>query len=236
MTDTDRIAGPEADPAPARRRRDRPAGRVWQRVPDLVVEGAFVLIAVVLALAADEWRENRSNAELASRAEQSIFEEVRSNRQELLRQRGEQVAMLARVDSLVQQLDADRESVDSLSLNFDLALLSNAAWEAARMTQAVHFMPFDRVRELSDVYEIQDLYDGSQRRLLDLVVGFGTDALDDAARATRSAGANLSLVYQLGGGLLEAYEETLVREGWLAKPGTDEDVPGRSARDGAELP
>ncbi len=67
---------------------DQPEGErrrsaLRRKLPELLVEGFSVALAVLLALAVDEWRENRSNLELAQRAEASIMAEVGSNRSRL---------------------------------------------------------------------------------------------------------------------------------------------------------
>ena len=53
------------------------------KLPELLIEAGSVAFAVLLALFVDQWRENRSNIQLAERAEESIMAEVRNNLERL---------------------------------------------------------------------------------------------------------------------------------------------------------
>ena len=65
-----------------------------------------VMFAVLLAFAVDQWREDRSNTELAARARASILAEIAANRSELLDSRSQH-------DNLRQQLTQNLEEFEA---------------------------------------------------------------------------------------------------------------------------
>jgi len=52
---------------------------IKNKLPELILEAAFVVFAVLLALGVDEWRENRTNQKLADRTRDNIIEEIHAN-------------------------------------------------------------------------------------------------------------------------------------------------------------
>ncbi|MEE8595438.1 MAG: hypothetical protein V3T25_06155 [Gemmatimonadota bacterium] len=91
------------------------AGRLKSKLPELVVEGFSVMLAVLLALAADSWREDRANRELAALARASVLEEVRGNLAELEDTREDHVRLLERLVRDIDELDAGGTSAKSAS-------------------------------------------------------------------------------------------------------------------------
>jgi len=64
------------------------ARRPWHealraKLPEILLEAASVLVAVLLAFAVDEWRDAREKRQLADRARSTVVAELRVNREEL---------------------------------------------------------------------------------------------------------------------------------------------------------
>lgn len=166
---------------------DRGGGRGFSlraKLPELVVEGASVAFAVLLALAVDEWREDRSNRELAEQAEQSILAEVRGNRDRLLEKDRERDSLVAYTRTVRKSL-VDGEEPDSITINVNPALLTRTAWETAQITRALHFIQYERVASIGRLYEFQTLYEDTEDVLVRMLAGLETldwdepvDALD----------------------------------------------------------
>src|SRR5262245_21856053 len=72
--------------------------RLRDKLPELLLEAASVVFAVLLALAVDEWRETQSQKALAARARASILEEIRGNESELRNTRDKNRALLQRIE------------------------------------------------------------------------------------------------------------------------------------------
>lgn len=197
--------GPTEGEAPARPGGFRPQLR--EKLPELILEAASVVFAVLLALAVDEWRETRSQDALAERARASILEEIRGNEAELRRTRDKNRALLRRIE---ETLARGRQGPEmSLEFNFQIALVSSASWHTAQMTQAASFLDFDWVRRVSKVYEFQDLYVTSQSAVVDRISGISEILDNDPFRMLRIIADRLRTNLELQDSLLEKYGEVL---------------------------
>lgn len=182
--------------------------RMRGRLPELLLEAAMIFFAVVLALAAEEWREKKDRAELADRALQSVVEEMRSNLEELEGTGERNTERLEAARVVLAELEAGRDQGDA-DVGLEVALLSAAAWQSAQMSQAVQYLDFDVMRDLSEVYEIQDLYDRMQAGAVDNMAELMRIAEQDPAAAVRQGMISLSVLTDLHRSLMEVYSNTL---------------------------
>lgn len=146
-----------------------------RRWSDLLLEIASVVFAVLLALAVDEWWEEREDVERARETTRALVQEIRQNRAQLLRGpvRGEASDQLAALDSAIASYRRGSEPSD-VSVNWNVALLSSAAWETARMTGATQEMPLDRVIDLAQLYEFQGYFERNQDELTSAIADLGS--------------------------------------------------------------
>ena len=179
-----------------------------KRFPDLVVEAGMIFLAVVLALAAEEWRENRDRQELADRALNSVVEEVRSNLDELERSAPSNIARLEAARAVLEEMEAGDESGD-VDIGLEVSLLSTAAWQSAQMSQAVHYFDLDAMRQLSEVYEIQEMYDRMQTGMVDGMGDLMRIARDDPEAAIRQGVSGVGMLVGFQETLAETYRHTL---------------------------
>jgi hypothetical protein len=188
------------------------AGRSTLRAkwPELLVEGISVALAVVLALAVDEWRENRSNAELASRAEESIGAEVHGNLERLRDTSQERDSLVAYTRAKRAALVAEEE-VGDISINFSPAFLARTAWETAQVTRALHFMDYDQVAHIGRLYEVQTLYEDAEDGLIRLLAGMGQLNWDEPVEAVDVILPLLVRVDTFGDLLVNVYERVEAR-------------------------
>lgn len=127
-----------------------------------IVESVLVVASILLALAVDEWAQNREYADLADQS-LGIFErEIRQNR--------------ARIDDAIPYHTGIRDFLGAMrvetSAPSDLAsimegltapVLLNTAWETALATGALTHMEFEVVSALSLTYSIQEGFDNRAR-------------------------------------------------------------------------
>lgn len=179
-----------------------------QRLPDLLVEALFIFFAVVLALAAEEWREGRDRRALADRALRSVVEEIRSNLEELERTTPTNEERLGRARRVLDELEAGGEVGDA-DIGLEVSLLSAAAWQSAQMSQAVQYLDLETVREISEVYEIQDLYERMQDGMVDGMGDLIRIAEEDPQAAVRQGTSSLGLLLEMQRVLAEVYRNTL---------------------------
>lgn len=181
--------------------------RLRDKLPELLLEAASVLLAVLLALAVDEWRESRSREALADRARASILEEVRANSAELRSTRDDNAALLKRLEQDLLRIKSGEKL--ELEINFQIALLSSAAWQTAQMTQATHFMDYDWVARISRLYDLQALYVTSQSGLVDRINAIPEFVEDDPRRMLSIMIQRVRGVLDIQDALLKAYDEIL---------------------------
>jgi hypothetical protein len=173
----------------------------------LALEMASIVLAVLLALLADEWREDAQNAEIADRALAAVRAELAGNRNELRSDLELNRELLAELEGAVETLEAapaPPEPVDPdtrLGLNF--SLLVDAAWTSATLTRATHYMDFERVSAFAHTYEVQRLYLRQQERFVDSMLG-SLDGMTDPAALRRLALELRSLV-EIGDALVREY-------------------------------
>ena len=183
--------------------------RLREKLPELLLEAASVVFAVLLALAVDEWRETRSREALAARARAGILEEIRLNETELRNTRDNNRALLQSVEEGLTRLEQKRDT--ALQFHFEIALLSSAAWNTAQMTQAANYLDFDWQRRVSDVYELQSLYVTSQSAVVDRLSGI-SEILgngNDPRRMLNILAERLRVALKIQDSLLEEYGKVL---------------------------
>ena len=100
-------------------------------------------------------------------------------------------------------------TVTLADVGLEVALLSSAAWQSAQMSQAVQYLDFDVMRELSEVYEVQDLYERVQSAAVDNMTEAMRTAQDDPAAAVRQGMISLALLGDLRTSLAEVYGTAL---------------------------
>ena len=179
--------------------------KIRQKLPELMVEASMVVLAVVIALAVDEWREDKQQEELAERALQVVIAEIESNRDEVVESAVDNTALLEQV---VAAAATDSMPPD-FDLTFEYSLISSSGWETAQMTQATHFMSLDQVQNLARLYGMQDLFQQAQDRMLAFILDIGQIASDDVTRIPDRARAPLTTAVGMGDALVEAYDRFL---------------------------
>ena len=128
----------------------------------LLLEVFFIVLGVVLALGANDWREHRSNLRHAATALESIRDELETNRRAVDK-------ALAYHAQLVDTLRSYRQTSSQPDLGvfargyMNPATTFSTAWDAANVTDAIGYMNYDDVLVLSRVYENQREYYDQQK-------------------------------------------------------------------------
>lgn len=120
-----------------------------------LVESFFVVGSILLALAVDEWAENRNFDELADQSLGIFEQEILQNRNRI--DDGLPYHQGIR-DLLAQMLLTQPPTVDIRSImeGLEAPVLLSTAWETALATGALTHMDFEVVRALSLTYSIQE--------------------------------------------------------------------------------
>ncbi len=129
-------------------------------LPSLFLEIVSIIIAVLLALAVNEWRETRSNNRLADTALMNIQEEIAENKRlfdTILPRHEALLDTLLDVDEKIKSGELSEDD-DRADLEFVPLFVQDTAWQTALATQALIHMPYETVKVLSAVYTFQESY------------------------------------------------------------------------------
>jgi|GEM_PF-1138874 len=136
------------------------SGLSW---PALITEFFSVLLAVFLAFLLNEWRTDRSDHHQANLAMQAVEAELGRNlafleansrfHDTLHRSLVRQIEMLNRGEITSKEIVYIQEGIP-----LNLVKLNDNAWIATRETQAIEHIPFELVRDLSEIYHDQEAY------------------------------------------------------------------------------
>jgi hypothetical protein len=194
--------------------------RVRRWLFQALAEAAFVVFAVLVALAVDEWWEDRERAELAVRTTEAIAGEIRRNRDQLISNRtgADPAALVAALDSAIAAYRDDRPPGD-VSVNWNVVLLSSAAWEIARLNEITRTMDLDRVMRLAELYELQGFFARNQDALASMISDVGARMETEPVMALSQVRSRLRLTASLGQTLTTVYACALER---LEGPGAVE--------------
>lgn len=142
----------------------------------ILLEACLVVLGVVLALAANEWRRAHNDRASAAAAMASIREELATNRTAVLESARYHIQLS---DSLIALRNGApgpagprTADISVFSRGFVLpARLLHTAWDAAEATGAVRHMGLDDVLLLSRVYDEQDYYRRQTDQVGQLIFG-----------------------------------------------------------------
>ena len=198
---------PTAEPdAPAPRATIR--GRIAARLPEILIEALFLLIAVVLAFAVEEWREERELDRLADEARNAIVQEVVCNREELLESRQDTLDAIASLETTIAALAQGAPAPAKLEVDLELALLSSAAWRTAQSTEASRRMDYAWMLKVSQAYELQAMYQEAQWGAVEALVTLrATGDATIQAESARALLGRIRLLMSLGQALEDDYAE-----------------------------
>jgi hypothetical protein len=153
---------------PGRQPRAQAGFRVALRAA--VLEAGLVVFGVVLAFAANEWREHRAAVARADHALASILEELRTNRDAV-------ASSLAYHDGLLGAIvEASRSGAAPGIQTFSRGFISPAsvyrtAWDSASATGALEAVDFALLLRLSRVYAQQARYEQQSANIGPLLYG-----------------------------------------------------------------
>lgn len=133
-------------------------------------EAAFVVLGVVLALAANQWREGRLERERVSLATSAVAAELRDNRAAVVAASAYHARIL---DSLrARRPTSWRPAPAMFSRGFvSPAQVSSTAWQSAAAAGVVEHMPYQAVLRLSRAYATQGRYEHQAQSVGELIYG-----------------------------------------------------------------
>ena len=136
------------------------------RIPwtKILLESCFVMLGVLLALIADEWRQNRDDEKRAERALVSVVDELNLNRTAVTQSLTYHLELTQRLRQFEEQTRSGQTSAptpdrDMFQKGFlHPASMISTAWDSAKATDVVSHMPYDQVLTLAHIYDQQRSY------------------------------------------------------------------------------
>lgn len=138
-----------------------------------LLESLVVVFSVLIALAVDQWREERAQEAMARVAMADVVEEVRANLRELEYTESVTGDRLERLRELAPRIDTDRPYFEQLGSfpGYYTADLSVSAWERATGGAVGAHIPSDFYTDAFPVYRGTELLMSLEGRIQNLVFG-----------------------------------------------------------------
>ena len=180
--------------------------RLGEKLPEIFIQALFLLIAVVLAFAVEEWREERELDRLAGEARLAILQEIERNHDELLESRTDTTAAIATLATALAAAAQGTPLPDEVMKGFELSLFSSAAWNTAQSTEASRRMDYAWMLQVSQTYELQAMVQQAQDGAVQSLVALRAAGDEgEKAAAARQLLGHLRLYAGLGKALEEDY-------------------------------
>jgi len=153
-----------------RKTRDTNGARVLGgNVQRLVIEVFGIVLGVMLALAVNEWREQRTHRTQVEAALRNVAAELGANREQLTAIHANNTETLALLT--VGGADhEDRQFVPAIQLK-------DTAWRTLRTTGVANHVDYETILTLSETYAIQDVYKMTGGYLLEAVMNMTGSAV-----------------------------------------------------------
>lgn len=174
------------------------------------VESVLIVTSILLALAVDEWRDDRQNLELATQALRSFAQEIRQNRARL-EDAAPYHAGLGEVLARLAYEERGRSAADLHSVveGLEPTVLLDTAWETALATGALNYMGFETVSALSLTYSLQERFEEFSRSRLPRLNPLATGSEAELQVAIRQALSYLQTLSQREQELIGIYAQAL---------------------------
>jgi hypothetical protein len=136
---------------------------------DFLIHLATITIGLLIALSLEGCVEFWHHRNLVHEAEESLQIEIKANAQELqsalddVRQEQEvlrqDLAVMKKI--IANPKETNRED---MTINFRIRTFANVSWKTAQSTGALSYMPYERAKEYSKLYEAQNEIDEAEHQ------------------------------------------------------------------------
>lgn len=170
----------------------------------LFVEFISILFAVFLALIANQWNENIKHTKLAKQSINNIKTEIQNNSNTL-------DSMLVKhkiiIDAFENAISAPDTSESEMDISVTFSLISSNAWETTKLTQAISYINFETVSDISAIYQYQSYYETliNNYALNYLMTASEIDTIEEAKQQLNK----LKSIYQIESKLSGYYKNLL---------------------------
>jgi len=194
--------------------------RLQERVIDLSIQAFLIVFAVLLALGAEEWWDERELRATAAELRLAVESEIETNLAELENADAELAAGITAVDQLVKllrQAQRDGTLLDTLSdspgdVGLPYPQISTAAWHVAQTSRAAPYLEYGWLIERASLYDAFERYAMIWGWIFEdaaNVAGMGEDDIDIALSNMRQLQGHLTMLDQIHTTLKDLIREHL---------------------------
>jgi len=180
--------------------------RLAEKLPEILIEAASVVFALLLALALNQWNERRELSERVEAVRAAIRAELAENRLEIASTRPNLADIRTRLREVVE---GKQDAAHQLTVNLGVSLLSAAAWHAALATQASETIDFKWMTSVATIYELQENYLHVQAAAVDQLTSIPVGGDSGAKVIAGALIPRIDGLAQLADGLAKAYDDEL---------------------------
>jgi hypothetical protein len=180
-----------------------------KRIPDILLESFFIVVALLLALALDQWSDEQKGLELAKSAKTAIYAELANNKKKLEDKRIAHKEILKVINLYINQWDAIESSSKNLEFEYTMVLISNSAWNSAKMTEVVQSFSFKEITSFSQIYQMQALYLSNQDKIIDKVMQMGELKEEDILGFAKGLAHRLTILIDVNENFCKGLESVI---------------------------
>ncbi len=136
-----------------------------EKLPEIAIEAAMVVFAVLAAFGVEEWREQRRLREFAAVARSAVETEIAENLEQFRAAAPALTELMELLDRVLRAADEDRSV--PFELRIRLPAMSMAAWRAAQGSPGAPYFEHEWVIRVSRVYEGYEDYAPLRRLVIE---------------------------------------------------------------------
>lgn len=143
--------------------------RLREKLPEILIEAMSVVLALLLAFAANSWHQHEQQARAADRAKQAITSELESNREQLRATRASIRHAITRLQQAIASVKAGnmpKGNATAIISPFSPLLPTAAAWHTAQTTGVVTSMDYAWILQVAKVHELETAFMKAQSRVI----------------------------------------------------------------------
>ncbi len=182
-----------------------------ERLPDILLEAFFIVAALLLAFALEEWSDEQERLESASNAKVAIYAELSDNLKRLKINIPVHQKILDKLKEHVKKREENRGVEIEFEFEYSMILLSSAAWESAKMTQAVQAFSFREIKDFSQMHQMLNLFSENQNKIIDKVTDMGELRDDELLGLTKGLAHRVEILIDINADFSRALELVIAK-------------------------
>jgi hypothetical protein len=171
-------------------------------------EIASIVIGVLIALAVNEWNEDRVHTQRANEAMQNIVQELKKNIKFLKVVHDNN----NKVINLLQNKDSNQQDIDTIQFVPGLQI-QDTAWQTLLSTGVSEYVDYKQLYQISSVYSMQDIYKSLGYQMVQTMMSTNAlaEIISNKVKPIKNDLYldNMILIVDIEKALLKSYQDTM---------------------------